>query len=77
MFTGKTPSITPAQIGALLTFVIGQAVAFGLLNQAREQTYVSVGSIVIAAAWKIADALLRGARAKAVVSSTAPVGPPA
>jgi hypothetical protein len=67
MFTGKTPDITPAQIGAVLTFVVGQAVAFGWLDGTRAQTLVSAGSIIIAAAWKIADAYLRGSRAKGLV----------
>ena len=62
---GTTPDITAAQIGALLTFVVGQAVAFGWLNSSREQLLVSAGSTIIAAAWKLADAYLRGSRAKA------------
>ena len=65
VFTGVQPDITPAQIGALLTFIGGQAVAYGWLTNTREQTLVSVGSIVIAAVWKLADAILRGSRAKA------------
>lgn len=69
MFNGKMPDITPAQIAAFLTFVVGQAVAFGWLDQARSQVLVSAGSTIIAAAWKIADAFLRGARAKAVASN--------
>jgi hypothetical protein len=66
MLTGKTPDITPAQIAAILTFVVGQAVAFGLVNQTRAQTLISVGSIIVAAAWKLADAYLRGHRAAAL-----------
>lgn len=76
MFTGKTPDITPAQIGALLTFVVGQLVAFGLLDSSRGQVLVSAGSIIIAAAWKIADAFLRGKRAQALAPSQ-PSNPPA
>jgi len=71
MFSGKTPDITPAQIGALLTFVVGQAVAFGWVDGTRAQTLVSVGSIVVAAAWKVADAYLRGSRAKGLVVAPA------
>lgn len=61
----STPSITPAQIAAVLTFAGGQAVAFGLLSSSREQTLVSIGSIVLAAAWKLADAWIRHGRSKA------------
>lgn len=65
MLTGKTPDITPAQIAALLTFIVGQAVAFGFLDSTRGQVLVSAGSTIIAAAWKLADAFLRGKRATA------------
>jgi len=65
MFAGVQPDITPGQIGALLTFIASQAVAYGWLNSGQQQMVVSIGGIVIAAVWKIADALLRGSRAKA------------
>ena len=65
----KTPNITPAQIGALLTFVVGQAVAFGWLPGSREQTIVSVGSIVVAVALKFADAIIRHGRAGALAAA--------
>jgi len=62
---GSTPDVTAAQIGAVLMFVTGQAVAWGWITNEKAQVLVSAGSIVIAAVWKLADALLRGARAKA------------
>jgi len=65
VFAGTTPDITPAQIGAVLTFVAGQSVAWGWITNAKAQVLVSSGSIIIAAVWKLADALLRGSRAKA------------
>lgn len=65
IITGPTPDITPAQIGALLTFIGGQAVAFGLIGNTKEQALVSAGSTIVAAVWKLADALLRGSRAQA------------
>lgn len=58
------PNITQAQILALITFVAGQAVAYGLLDTAKEQLVVSIGSIVVAAVWKIADAVIRNGRAQ-------------
>lgn len=75
MFTGKTPDVTTGQIGALLTFVVGQAVAFGWVDGGRAQTLVSAGSIVVATAWKLADAYLRGSRARHLVVGPAPVQP--
>lgn len=60
----KLPNITQAQILAVITFVAGQAVSFGLLNDGQQQKVVSIGSIVIAAAWKISDAVIRNGRAQ-------------
>jgi hypothetical protein len=71
MFTGKMPSITPAQITALVTFVVGQLVAFQWVDSTRQQTLISGGSVVVAAVLKIADAYLRGQRAKAVAANPA------
>ncbi len=77
MLTGSTPDITPAQIAALVTFVVGQFVAWGLLNGTREKVYVSVGVTTVTVAWKLADAYLRGQRAKAFApSSIVPPAPP-
>lgn len=70
--SGTMPDITPAQAVAFLTWVVAQAVAFGWLDTARSQTVLSVGSTAIVAAWKIADAVIRNGRAKAVAASTAP-----
>jgi hypothetical protein len=68
MLTGKTPSITPAQIAAILTFVVGQLVAFGVVDKTKEQVLISAGSTIVAAVWKLADAYLRGQRAAALTS---------
>ena len=67
--TGKMPDLTPAQLTAALTWVLSQAVAFGVIDNTREQLLLSVGATVIAAAWKIADAVIRNGRAKAVAAS--------
>lgn len=61
----STPSITPAQIGALTVALGGQAVAFGLLSGHTEQLVVSIGSWAIAGVWKLADAWIRHGRSKA------------
>lgn len=78
MFSGQMPDITPGQIAALLTFIGSQAVAYGLIDASKEQTLISVGGIIIAAVWKIADALLRGKRAvaNAATGPAAPIEPP-
>ena len=65
MFGGLRPDITPGQVGALLTFAVTQIVAWGWVTNDQGQVLISAGGVIVAAAWKIADALLRGARAKA------------
>jgi hypothetical protein len=65
------PNVTQAQILALITFAAGQAVSFGLLDQSQEQLMVSIGSIVVAAAWKIADAIIRNGRARIAAEQVA------
>jgi hypothetical protein len=65
MFRGKQPDITPGQIAALITWLVMQAVAFGWVDNDQAQVLISGGSTVVVAAWKVADALLRGNRAKA------------
>lgn len=82
--TGKMPDITPAQIVAVLGWIVAQAVAFGYLDKGTGQILVSSGATIIAAAWKIADAYLRGQRARAVATnpsiaspSPTPPAPPA
>lgn len=69
MFAGRLPDITPAQILAVATWVAAQAVAYGWLTSTQSQVVLSGGATIVAAAWKIADSLLRGARAKAVASN--------
>lgn len=59
----KTPDITPAQVLALVTFIAGQLVAYGVLSSTTSQLVVSIGATAIAAVWKIADAVIRHGRA--------------
>lgn len=65
MFGGKMPDITPGQIAAVLTFVVTQLVAYGIVNNDQAQAVISAGGVIIPAVWTLADAWLRGARAKA------------
>lgn len=60
------PDITPAQIFALLTFIITQIVAWGFVSNDAGQRLISAGGIIIPAVWKIVDAYLRAQRVKAV-----------
>lgn len=75
VFTGKMPDVTAAQIGAILTFVVSQIVAWGWITNHTGQRVVSVGGIVVALVWKLADAYLRGQRAKAVAANPSLVTP--
>lgn len=59
----KTPDITPAQVSAIAVFVIAQLVAYGVLTTHGAQLAVSITGTVIAATWKIADAIIRHGRA--------------
>ena len=71
VFTGKTPSITTAQILAVVGWVGAQAVAFGWITDSQQQVLISGGATIVAAAWKIADAFLRGKRAAAMLAPAA------
>ena len=69
--SGNMPDVTPAQLVAALGWVVSQAVAFGWLDTMKSQLVLSAGSTVIFAAWKIADAVIRNGRAKAVAANPA------
>ena len=75
--SGRMPDVTPAQLVAALGWVVSQAVAFGWLDTMKSQLVLSAGSTVIFAAWKIADAVIRSGRAKAVAANPALATPPA
>lgn len=66
MFSGHTPVITQAQLVAVLGWIVAQAVAFGWVDNDQAQVLLSSGATVVAVAWKLADAFLRGKRAEAV-----------
>jgi hypothetical protein len=62
MFKGKHPDVTTAQLLAVAGWIAAQAVAYGWLSTEQSQTLLSGGATIVAAAWKIADSLLRGKR---------------
>lgn len=68
MFGGKTPVVTQAQIAAVITFIVTQIVAFGWVDNDQAQVLISAGGTLVAVAWKLADAFLRGSRAKAAAT---------
>ena len=71
------PDITPAQIAAFAAWVVSQAVAWGWISNDQGQILLSAGATVLAAAWKIADAFLRGRRVTALAAAGAlPPQPP-
>lgn len=63
----KLPDITPAQIAAFVTFVLGFAASLGLHidgDVSAGLTAVLVAAwALVAACWKLADAHIRGKRA--------------
>lgn len=75
MLRGRTPDITPAQIAAVVGWIVAQLVAYNVLDARYQQLAFSVGATVLAAAWKIADAHLRGKRALAQAITNSPAAP--
>jgi hypothetical protein len=68
----KTPDITPAQILAVIGWAAAQGVAYGAISSQTEGVVLSVAATVVAAAWKIADSIIRQGRAKASGLATKP-----
>lgn len=67
----EMPDVTKAQILAVITWAAAQAVAYGWLKSMPSEVALSLGATVVAAAWKLADAYLRGQRANAVAANPA------
>lgn len=66
----STPDVTVAQIGALVTFIVAQAVAWGWIHDASGQKLVALGGIIIPVAWKISDSIIRHGRSTGNASRT-------
>ena len=54
------PSVTPHLVISVLGFIVAEAVSYGILNSGTSQVIISIGGIVIPAAWAIAAALHLG-----------------
>lgn len=59
----STPDITAAQILAVVSTVVAQVVAWGVMSAGTGQQLVSVAGIVLPAVWATADAVIRHGRA--------------
>lgn len=67
----KTPDVTLAQILAAFSWAVGQLVVMGVVDNETSKVVLSVGLTGIAAAWKIADSIIRQGRAKVVAAQVA------
>lgn len=74
MLKGLRPDLTPAQLVAVVSWIVAQAVAYGYLDARYQQLAVSIGATVLASVWHLADAHLRGKRnmAQAISGTTTP-----
>ena len=62
---GKMPDITPAQVLAVISFLLVQLVAYGVIDGTVQQAVLSAAGTVVPAVWVLADTLLRGKRNEA------------
>lgn len=70
----KFPSITLAQLVAAVTFVVGQIVTWGWVDNDTGQWVLSIVIAGLTMSWQLADAFLRGKRAMAVAHAAAATG---
>lgn len=71
------PDVTPAQALAIVGWCVAQAVAYGWLDPRYEQLGVSLGATVVAAAWKLSDAVIRSGRNRTTIPPTVSAPPSA
>lgn len=62
--TPKQPDITPVQIVATLTSVVGLLVSQGIIDNNTEKLIVGLASILLPTIWVLADSIIRHGRAK-------------
>lgn len=68
-----TPDVTQAQLLAAFTWIVGQAVTMGLVDNDQSTLLLQVGVTVISAVWVVADAVIRNGRARAFVNPPKPI----
>jgi len=62
----KMPDVTLAQLLAAFTWVVGTLVNMGVTDNETSKVVLEIGLTVIAAAWKIGDAIIRNGRSRAL-----------
>lgn len=62
----KFPDITPAQILAVVTFLVAQLVSYGVIDGTAQQAILSAAGTILPAVWVLADSLLRGKRVQSL-----------
>lgn len=62
----KSPDITPAQIIAVVTSLVGLFVSQGLIDNNLSQLIVGMASILVPFGWLVADAIIRHGRSRAL-----------
>jgi hypothetical protein len=72
----KTPNTTQNQVLALVTAIIAQCVAFGIIDNTKAQGFISIAGIAIPLVWIIADSIIRNGRAKVAAAQTVAAVPP-
>lgn len=75
---GSMPNVTPAQIVAIVGWIVAQLIAYGVLDIRYQQVALSIGATLLAGALKIADAIIRHGRSRALTptaSATVQVAP--
>lgn len=65
------PSISQAQIVAVLTWVVSQAVAYGAIDNEQSKIILSLAASVIGAAWLFADGWRHHGNAKVKAAAIA------
>jgi uncharacterized membrane protein len=62
----KSPDITPAQVIAVITSLVGLFVSQGFIDNNLSQLIVGVASIIVPFGWLVADAMIRHGRSRAL-----------
>jgi hypothetical protein len=76
----KTPDLTAAQAYAWIAWAVSQLVAWHWIDHEPSRLALSAGASLLAVAWQLADAHIRGRRASvaaAALYSRIPLPPPA
>lgn len=67
----KTPDLTPAQLVAAVTTVVGLLVSQGLVDNGTEKLIGGIASTLIPLVWIVADAIIRHGRANVAAAKAA------